>query len=182
MTKWLARKLSSSDHRTLLSKPLIFFFPSSSSLLVYSYLTIYNVNIYNSVNKIELNWNAQQMPGGMCTLGIDWAIMPSFLSTAELSIDGGWLNKRKLLSNSLGRNFSFLSTSTPSTAATTSAEKSHAFAKSSCSHRQMFFPGVSTKVLRRWRSQIVVKKRRASSSSDNSDTFSGSFFRQQISE
>ena len=36
-TKWLARKLSSSDHRTLLSKPLIFFFPSSCSpLLVYS--------------------------------------------------------------------------------------------------------------------------------------------------
>ena len=30
-----ARKLNSSDHRTLLSKPLIFFFPSSSSLLVY---------------------------------------------------------------------------------------------------------------------------------------------------
>ena len=46
MTKSLARKLSSSDHRTLLSNPLIFFFPSSSSsLLVYSYLTIYNVNI-----------------------------------------------------------------------------------------------------------------------------------------
>ena len=45
MTRWLAGKLSSSDHRTLLSNPLIFFFPSSSSLLVYSYLTIYNVNI-----------------------------------------------------------------------------------------------------------------------------------------
>ena len=43
MTKSLARKLSSSDHRALLSNPLIFFFPSSSSLLVYSYLTIYNV-------------------------------------------------------------------------------------------------------------------------------------------
>ena len=41
-----ASKLSSSDHRTLLPKPLIFFFfPSSSTLLVYSYLTIYNVNI-----------------------------------------------------------------------------------------------------------------------------------------
>ena len=41
ITKWLARKLSSSDHRTLLSKPLIFFFPSSCSpLLVYSYFTI----------------------------------------------------------------------------------------------------------------------------------------------
>ena len=45
MTRWLARKLSSFDHRTLPSKPLIFFFPSSSSLLVYSYVTIYNVNI-----------------------------------------------------------------------------------------------------------------------------------------
>ena len=39
------RKLNPSDHRTLLSKPLIFFFPSSSSLLDVSYLTIYNVNI-----------------------------------------------------------------------------------------------------------------------------------------
>ena len=44
--RWLARKLSSSDHRTLLPKSLIFFFfPSSSPLVVYSYLTIYNVNI-----------------------------------------------------------------------------------------------------------------------------------------
>ena len=45
MTRWLAGKLSSSDHCTLLSKPLIFVFPPPSSLLVYSYLTIYNVNI-----------------------------------------------------------------------------------------------------------------------------------------
>ena len=40
MTRWLAGKLSSSDHCTLLSKPLIFVFPPPSSLLVYSYLTI----------------------------------------------------------------------------------------------------------------------------------------------
>ena len=45
LMRWLARKLSSSDHRTLLTNPLIFFFPSSSPLLVYSYLTLYNVNI-----------------------------------------------------------------------------------------------------------------------------------------
>ena len=69
----------------------------------------------------------------------------AFLSTTKFSIDGGWLNKWKLLSNSRRRNFSFLTTSTPSTAATTSAEKSHAFAKSRCSHRLFFFFGVSTK-------------------------------------
>ena len=69
----------------------------------------------------------------------------AFLSTTEFSIDGGWLNKRKLLSNSLRRNFSFLTTSTPSTAATTSAEKSYAFAKSCCSHRLMFFFGCQHK-------------------------------------
>ena len=77
-------------------------------------------------------------------------------------------------SNSLLRNSSFLTTSTPSTSATTSAEKSHAFAKSSYSHRLMFFFGVSTEgteAMRRWG---VVKPRRTSSSSDNSDTFSGS--------
>ena len=32
---WLARKLISSDYHTLLSKPLIFFFPSSSLLSIY---------------------------------------------------------------------------------------------------------------------------------------------------
>ena len=41
--------IMSSDHRTLLFKPLIFFFHSSSPLLVYSYLTIYNVNIFINV-------------------------------------------------------------------------------------------------------------------------------------
>ena len=97
----------------------------------------------------------------------------AFLSTTEFSIDGGWLNKRKLLSNSLRRNFSFLTTSTPSTAATTSAEKSHAFAKSCCSHRLMYFFGVSTKGVEAI-SPFVVTPRRTSSSSDNSDTFSGS--------
>ena len=52
MTKWLARTLSSSEDRTLSSKPLIFFFPSSSSpLLVYSYLTIYTWSYENRVSK-----------------------------------------------------------------------------------------------------------------------------------
>ena len=38
--------LSSSDLRTLVLKSLIFFFfPSSSTLLGYSYLTIYNVKV-----------------------------------------------------------------------------------------------------------------------------------------
>ena len=104
------------------------------------------------------------MPGGMGTLGIDWAIMPNpstcfgnFLSTTEFSIDGGWLNKRKLLSNSRRRNFSFLTKSTPSTAATTSAEKRHAFTKSSC-----------TKGTEAMTILIVVTPRRTSSTSDNS--------------
>ena len=44
--KMVSSKAKLLDHRTLLSKPLIFFFPSSSPpLLVYSYLNIYNVNI-----------------------------------------------------------------------------------------------------------------------------------------
>ena len=52
--RWLARKLSSSDQRTLLPKPLLLFFPSSSPLLVYSYLTIY----------IVLNTNMAALPRG----------------------------------------------------------------------------------------------------------------------
>ena len=70
----------------------------------------------------------------------------TFLSTTEFPVDGGWLNKWKLFFNSHRGNFSFLTTSTPSTTATTSAEKSHAFAKSSCGHRlTFFFFGVSIK-------------------------------------
>ena len=41
----LAQKLSSSDHRTLLSKPLISFFSFFSFLLLNSYVTTYSANI-----------------------------------------------------------------------------------------------------------------------------------------
>ena len=106
--------------------------------------------------------NAQQMPGGMDTPGIDWARAQHgkalvFLSTTEFSIDAWRLAKQ--------------------TKVTTSAEKSHAFAKSSCSHRLMFFfSALAQRTRRRWGSwsPIVVTPRRTSSSSDNSDTFSGS--------
>ena len=144
MTKWLARKPSSSDHRTLLSKPLIFFFPSSSPpLLVFPTLIYIMWIFYKSANKIELNWieMPNKCPGGWARLELTEPLNRvqalAFLSTTKFSINGGWLNKRKLLSNSRRRNFSFLTTSTPSTAATTSAEKSHAFAKSRYSHRQL---------------------------------------------
>ena len=96
------------------------------------------------------------------------------MSTTEFSIDGSWLNKRKLPSSSLRRNFSFLTTSTPSTAAITSPEKSHAFARSSCSHRLMFFFGVSTKGTK----TMMIPDRSSTKTYKliigNSDTFSGS--------
>ena len=98
----------------------------------------------------------------------------AFLSTTEFSIDGSWLNKRKLPSSSLRRNFSFLTTSTPSTAAITSPEKSHAFARSSCSHRLMFFFGVNTKGTK----TMMIPDRSYTKTYKliigNSDTFSGS--------
>ena len=87
-------------------------------------------------NKCPGEWARLELTEPLCrTQGL------AFPSTTEFSIDGGWLNKQQFnpVQLSSKKLFSFPTASTPSTAATTSAEKSHAFAKSRCSHRLFFF-------------------------------------------
>ena len=59
-------KISSPDHRTPLSKPLIFFFPSSSStLLVYSYLTI-SSQIFENIPQNGPEYSHRNLASGYC--------------------------------------------------------------------------------------------------------------------
>ena len=82
-------KISSPDHRTPLSKPLIFFFPSSSStLLVYSYLTI-SSRIFENIPQNGPEYSHRNLA------------IARFLVTAVRKSIGGLLSWLVSLSNSV---------------------------------------------------------------------------------